>query len=147
MFAQTILLPVDFSEDSLEARKVASALASAWKARLVIMHAESPYLALGHGEMTPDLAASVRADLVRQLKAIAPTEPDIEYIHRLVVGEPTEAILRTAEQEHADLIVMGTHGRTGLSRFLMGSVAEAVVRQANCPVLTFKLPAGVPAAA
>jgi universal stress protein A len=55
-------------------------------------------------------------------------------------GDPAEMILRVAEEVHADLIVMGTHGRTGLSRLLMGSVAEQVVRRAPCPVLTMKAP-------
>jgi nucleotide-binding universal stress UspA family protein len=61
------------------------------------------------------------------------------------VGDPADAIIQAAEKEDADLIVMGTHGRTGLTRLLMGSVAEAVVRKAKCPVLTIKQSAEVPA--
>ena len=58
--------------------------------------------------------------------------------HRLVLGVASEDIVRIADEEEADLIVIGTHGRTGLKRVLMGSVAEAVMRHANCPVLTLK---------
>ena len=69
------------------------------------------------------------------------------YEHRLVTGDPASSIVNLAEMEGADLIVMGTHGRTGFSRLLMGSVAELVVRRAKCPVLTFKQPAHEPAVA
>jgi nucleotide-binding universal stress UspA family protein len=58
----------------------------------------------------------------------------------LTDGEPYAEILRVAEDDGCDLIVMGTHGRTGLRRLLMGSVAEQVLRQASCPVLTVKTP-------
>jgi nucleotide-binding universal stress UspA family protein len=61
-----------------------------------------------------------------------------------LAGDPADAIIRTVESDGADMIVMGTHGRRGISRLLMGSVAEAVVRRAPCPVLTVKQPAKVP---
>jgi nucleotide-binding universal stress UspA family protein len=64
---------------------------------------------------------------------------------RLLAGDPAEAIIRLAQTEDVDMIVMGTHGRRGLTRLLMGSVAEAVVRAAPCPVLTVKQPAQVAA--
>jgi nucleotide-binding universal stress UspA family protein len=64
----------------------------------------------------------------------------VEIDHRLTDGEPHAEILRVAEDDRCDLIVMGTHGRTGLPRLLMGSVAEQVVRRAPCPVLTVKAP-------
>jgi nucleotide-binding universal stress UspA family protein len=60
--------------------------------------------------------------------------------HRLVEGDAATVILQVATEIKCDLIVMGTHGRTGLSRLLMGSVAEQVVRNASCPVLTVKTP-------
>jgi nucleotide-binding universal stress UspA family protein len=66
--------------------------------------------------------------------------PGVEAERRLEEGDPVEAILRVAEEIGADLIVMGTHGRTGLSRLFMGSVAEQVLRRAPCPVLTLKSP-------
>jgi nucleotide-binding universal stress UspA family protein len=72
------------------------------------------------------------------LHAVVPTDPSIPFEHKLMTGDPAAEIVRLAESEGADMIVMATHGRTGLRRLLMGSVAEAVVRRAACPVLTVK---------
>jgi nucleotide-binding universal stress UspA family protein len=74
------------------------------------------------------------------LHAVRPTDPSVPYEHRLLTGHPAEEIVRFADEADCELIVMGTHGRTGFKRLLMGSVAEAVVRRARCAVLTFKLP-------
>ena len=65
------------------------------------------------------------------LEQVKPTDPTVPYVHRLVMGNPADEIVRLAEEENADLIVMATHGRTGIGRVLMGSVAEAVVRRAR----------------
>jgi nucleotide-binding universal stress UspA family protein len=75
------------------------------------------------------------------LAKVVPAGPAIGYEHRLLAGDPAHAILQCAAKESVDLIVMSTHGRTGFSRLLMGSIAEAVVREAKCPVLTLKQPA------
>ena len=72
-------------------------------------------------------------------------DSNVPVERRLLAGDPADAIIRLAESEHIDLIVMGTHGRRGLSRLLMGSVAESVVRVAPCPVLTVKQPVMVTA--
>ena len=69
-----------------------------------------------------------------------PDDPTIAYKHRLLFGAAPEAILRLAEEEQVDLIVMGSHGRGWLGRLLMGSVAENVMRHATCPVLIVKPP-------
>ena len=69
------------------------------------------------------------------LEDIKPTDPKVPHEHRLIKGEPADAIARAAELEKVDMIVMGTHGRSGVSRLLMGSVAEAVVRRASPPGL------------
>jgi nucleotide-binding universal stress UspA family protein len=66
----------------------------------------------------------------------------VEVQHRLLKGDPATEILKLAEVEDIALIVMGTHGRTGLSRLLMGSVAEDVVRRATCPAMMIKVPIG-----
>jgi nucleotide-binding universal stress UspA family protein len=71
----------------------------------------------------------------------------VGYEHRLMIGTPAGAIVHLAEKEGVDMIVMPTHGRTGLVRLLMGSVAEEVVRKAKCPVLTVKAAAPAPAKA
>ena len=70
------------------------------------------------------------------LEAVLPPDKSVRYEHRLVMGTAAEDIVKTADEEGVDMIVMGTHGRTGLMGVLMGSVAEAVMRHANCPVLT-----------
>jgi nucleotide-binding universal stress UspA family protein len=79
------------------------------------------------------------------LHAVVPTDPAVPCDHRLLRGDPAERIVEVADEEHCDLIVMGTHGRTGFRRLLMGSVAEAVVRRANFPVITYKMPHDMPA--
>jgi nucleotide-binding universal stress UspA family protein len=66
--------------------------------------------------------------------------PSLTILHRLVDGDPASHILNISESAKADLIIMGTHGWTGLSRLLMGSVAEKVMRKAPCPVLTIRMP-------
>jgi nucleotide-binding universal stress UspA family protein len=82
-----------------------------------------------------------RQDIVDQLERIVPTEARVPYEHHYLRGSPVTEILNLAEVENVDLIVMGSHGRTGLSRLLMGSIAEGVMRQAKCPVLVVKQPA------
>ncbi len=75
-----------------------------------------------------------------ELEHVLPNDPRVAYEHRLLHGDPTRMIVRLAESEHADFIVMGTYGRTGMMRLLMGSGAEHVIRHAQCPVLTVKQP-------
>jgi nucleotide-binding universal stress UspA family protein len=67
-------------------------------------------------------------------------DPEVQVERRLEQGDAATEIVRVAQETHCDLIVIGTHGRTGLSRVLMGSVAEKVLRQAPCPVLAVKTP-------
>ena len=67
-----------------------------------------------------------------------PSDESVTCTHRLVVGDPAGEIVRIATEEGAEMIVMGTHGRTGFTRMLMGSVAEAVVRRSPCPVLVYR---------
>lgn len=94
----------------------------------------------GGGEMyygVPDPDDTALRAMLAELK---PSDARVHYEHLLVRGSPAEEIVRLAEKREAEMIVMGTHGRTGLGRLLMGSVAEAVVRRAKCPVLTLKSP-------
>jgi universal stress protein A len=141
MHAQKILFPTDFSHCGDSALRMATALASDWGARLIIVHVEEPPLAYGGGEMYYGVPEPRTADLAKMLEAVKPADEHVAYEHRLITGEPAEAVVRLAEAENVDLIVLGTHGRTGFSRLLMGSVAEAIVRTAKCPVLTLKQPA------
>jgi nucleotide-binding universal stress UspA family protein len=84
--------------------------------------------------------ASYLEQFRKELDQMQVPDPKIEVERRLVEGNPATEILRTSEETHCDAIVMGSHGRTGLGRLVLGSVAEQVMRQAACPVLIVKTP-------
>ena len=138
MYAKKILFPTDFSHLSDNALQHATTLARETGATLVILHVEEPPIAYGGGEMYYGIPDPDQDEMRRMLDEIRPTDPSVHFEHRMVMGDPAGEIVKLADEEHVDMIVMGTHGRTGLSRVLMGSVAESVVRRASCPVLTFK---------
>jgi nucleotide-binding universal stress UspA family protein len=81
-----------------------------------------------------------REEMEKELKGIRVPDRKVQVERLLEEGDPAAQILRVAQETNCDLIVMGSHGRTGLDRLLMGSVAEQVVRRASCPVLTVKAP-------
>jgi nucleotide-binding universal stress UspA family protein len=142
MNANKILVPTDFSQASEEALRWATSLARDTGAVLTIAHVEEPPMAYaGELPLVPD--EETREELRRSLAGTLPGDATVSFEHKLLVGDPAAAIVDLAERENADLIVMGSHGRKGLTRLLMGSVAEAVVRKAKCPVLTVKQPAAV----
>jgi nucleotide-binding universal stress UspA family protein len=138
---RTILHPTDFSERSRYAFALASGLARDHGARLVVLHvAPAPVVVYGEGVLPVDTDALV-LEARHKIKTIQAPDPTVRLEYRVLAGpEPVSEILRVAKEESCDLIVMGTHGRTGLRRVLMGSVAELVVRKAPCPVLTVKMP-------
>jgi len=137
---RNILHPTDFSDRSELALKLASALARDYQANLTIVHvAQEPVILFTEGIIPPpqdDHLEEVR----EQLESIEPTDPNVNVTHHLVEGNPATEILRVADMTNADLIVLGTHGRRGIKRFLMGSVAEYVMERATCPVLTVRTP-------
>ncbi len=141
MKANKILFPTDFSHTGDAALEMATALARDAGATIIIVHAEEPPTAYGGGELYYGLPEPATDELLKMLRKIEPADPAVPYEHRLISGDPAHAIVRLAKEENVDMIVMGTHGRSGLSRMLMGSVAEAIVRRAECPVLTYKQPA------
>jgi nucleotide-binding universal stress UspA family protein len=131
---RTIIHPTDFSEPSQYALRLACSLASDAGARLLLLHVVPTSLAAekrGFGE-----------ELGEELNRMKMPKTHLPVERRLEEGDPVTRILGIAEEESCDLIVMGTHGRTGLGRILMGSVAEQVMRKATCPVLTVKMPEG-----
>jgi nucleotide-binding universal stress UspA family protein len=137
---QTIRYATDFSESSGLAFQVASALAHDYNARLVIVHVPQPPVVIYSpaGDLLPpgpDYRLVAREQLGR---LVIPANVRAEY--RLADGEVGAAILKLAREVRADLIVLGTHGRTGMDRWIVGSVAEEVLRKASCPVLTVKTP-------
>lgn len=138
--ARVILHPTDFSQSSRAAMKVARALARDLGARLLVLHVTPPAILMDGtiaGEVDP---STFRASLEGLRSSL--DGPDLKYPveTRLILGLDREEILRTAQEVGCDLIVMGTHGRTGLGRLLMGSVAEAVLPRASCPVMVVKTP-------
>jgi nucleotide-binding universal stress UspA family protein len=136
---KTILHPTDFSPHAEYAYRLASALARDYSARLILMHVKViPAVAYGEFAALPPEPGETMGNLKNRLMQLKPRDCAVEYV--LTEGVPAEEIVTVAKEKVCDLIVMGTHGRTGLGRLLMGSVAELVVRRAPCPVLTLKTP-------
>ena len=130
-----ILVPTDYSDCSCEALRYASALAADGHGRLLLLHVEepmSPYIANDAAEV--ERRSKYRAIMQEQVAS----KLDVAYEERHAIGAPIDVIVNAAETMPADLIVMGTRGRTGVTRLVLGSVAEAVSRRAPCPVLTLK---------
>ena len=130
----SILFPTDFSSYSNQAYLHAVALAEAHHAALTIVYVNVPGQ---EGE------AGYWRDLLEQIR---PANPNIPVRHVFLDGDPATEIVRYARDSGVDRIVMGTHGRTGTERLLMGSVAENVLRDAPCSVLVVKLPRARPKA-
>lgn len=137
---KTILHPTDFSRPSEYALRFACALARDYGARLLLLHVVEPPVYYGELGMTVPLPADFHENLHRRLSQLVPAEGGPEAVTMLSEGNASREILRVAEEEHCDVIVLGTHGRTGLSRVLLGSVAEDVIRHSRVPVLTLKTP-------
>jgi len=146
MAIKRVLVPVDFSGDSLNALAYARALVKPLKAEVVLVHVIEPIYYAAPADMyvpSPNLATIIdeqRRMAVQQLKRIA---ADLEKKgHRvrtiLKTGSPAHLIIESARRTGTDLIVMATHGHTGLAHLFMGSVAEKVVRTAGCAVLTVR---------
>jgi nucleotide-binding universal stress UspA family protein len=145
-----IVVPTDFSERSLVALDYAVGLADKYDAKLKVLFVNEPGLKISDmawvgvdkramdGEKIKESRRNMEEIVLKRI----PTDvsADAEIIH----GEAVEKIIEYAENVNADLIVMATHGRTGVSKVLLGSVAEQVVRKAPCPVLTLKQPGKKP---
>lgn len=138
---RTILVPTDFSAGSLAAVEYALALATRTGADLVLLHVMEPTVYSVDFALTqPDISAEVRRGAIESLRQLAEDarRRGIRAEHAVVSGTPFAEIGKVAADRKADLIVMGTHGRTGLAHAVLGSTAERVVRFAPCPVLTVK---------
>jgi universal stress protein A len=136
-----VLHPTDFSPHSEAAARLAFALARDYGARVLVLHVLEPVVVGGaQGIAIPDPGA-YEAEMRARLEEVRPSGTTKVLVeHRLLLGSVAEEILRVAKESQCGVIVLGTHGRTGLGRLLMGSVAEQVVRKAPCPVLTVKAP-------
>ena len=133
-----IVVPTDFSTASDAALPHAEALAKQKSATLLILHVEEPPLAYGAGELYYGLPEPKSERILKMLEEVKPSDTTVSCTHRLTMGDPAGEIVKIAGDEQAELIVLGTHGRTGMTRLLMGSVAEAIVRRAPCPVLVYR---------
>ena len=140
---RTILVPTDFSEHADHALEYAAGLAARLDAKVHLIHAITipsagmPEMGIAYGALSIETltkqaqaALDAREARYRDRITLAPV--------RLEVGDARDVIDRAAADVGADLIVMGTHGRRGIRRMLLGSVAESVVRSAPCPVLTIR---------
>ena len=139
---ESILVPVDFSAPARAGLNLALELAKKFGARVTMLHVYGlPVYAFPEGAVFgPEVLtrlASAAQDAVDRLRVeVASHGVDVTAVS--TVGTPAEEIVDRVKSHGFDLIVMGTHGRTGLKHALLGSVAERVVRLATCPVLTVR---------
>lgn len=148
MKIRSILLPTDFSECGNFALSYAASLARTFEASIICLNVIEPLVpTVGYSGMTEPLPI---ADITEQLEDSAERElpklaecDDCEGLNveeMVVHGDAAAEIVRVGKEREVDLIVIASHGRTGLGRILFGSTAEAVVRHAHCPVLVVKPP-------
>jgi nucleotide-binding universal stress UspA family protein len=136
--ANKILVPFDFSTCGKAALDLATVLARDSGARLLLLHVdETPFLVAG-GEYFEVAPVVSQDELRKRLSEVVVTDPNVPCERRVETGNPTDEIVRMATEENVDFIVLGTHGRRGLTRLLLGSIAEAVMRQAPCPVISVR---------
>ena len=141
----SVLVATDFSETSGAALQYGRNLARAFGAKLHVLHVTARVAPMSAAEFDPTNLADLQADIVgdadRQLQRLL-TDHDRTQLRAkavaVVASSPATAIIDYAKQTHVDIIVVGTHGRGGVSHLLMGSVAEHVVRNAPCPVLVVR---------
>lgn len=136
MKMKKILYATDFSARGQLALELASALAAAERATLLIVHVDDVTPGLVFGDVGYGFIPAIdeiARKLYDRLQKTIPTIATVPCEHRFLRGDAAEGILRCAEKEQVDLIVTGTHGKTGAKRLVMGSVAESLVRKAKCP--------------
>jgi nucleotide-binding universal stress UspA family protein len=133
-----ILVPTDFSPHSQVALRCAVSLAHAREAATITLLYVDPGVVPLYDERLGILEPNRMMAMMKLRIAERLVDVDVPVDERVVYGDPNEKIVEVACEHGADLIVMGTHGRSGLERVLMGSVAESVLRDAPCPVLFIK---------
>lgn len=139
-----IVFPTDFSDFARQALDRAASLAKGNDAELTVVHVLQPITQVASipvGDMTlPNIDERLREVALDGLSTLATalTDDGVKVSTVLREGRPADEILAVAEERGADLIVISTHGRTGLSRMLVGSVAEQVIRAGPCPVLVWR---------
>ena len=137
---ENIVAAIDFSESSLLAMETALNLVSETGGVLHLLHVlEVPKGIDPIGVLQPSLQ-ELEEEALKRLKELVPDNPEegTEIVRAVMRGSPARMIAQFAKEKQTDLIVVGTHGRTGLARMLMGSTAEALLRKAPCKVLVVK---------
>jgi universal stress protein A len=145
-----ILCPTDFSDPSLAALEAANELAVHFTSELIVLHIITPIPVLGAEALMPgnfDVAAyqkQMELNAHKNLEELVRKKisEGVSVRTLVVLGNPADEIVKTADEEKADLIVIATRGQTGLKRLVFGSVAEKTVRLASQPVLTIQAPEG-----
>jgi universal stress protein A len=133
---QKILCPIDFDENSNNALEKACEIARYFKAAVFLVHTVPLVAQFGESPLPVDLYQDQQKAALARLNQIASQKLNaIEHKTAVYTGDVVGSILRAVEQFQPDLLVLATHGRTGLAHLMLGSVAEAVVRRASCPVL------------
>jgi nucleotide-binding universal stress UspA family protein len=142
---RTVMVASDFSQASRAAFARAVELAKANRATLLVMHALTLVVQLLSGEYMPPqtwdrIEAANRREAQKQIEALVAKakRAGVRATGLVMVGSPYEVIVRAARSKGVDVLVLGTHGRTGLPRFFLGSVATRVLATAHCPVLTVR---------
>lgn len=140
---QRIVCPTDFSPTATHAVTMAASMASSFGAELVLLHVipefEYPIRGLGMASSFPHLREELHTRARERLEETKTSlGPNLKVRTEVRDGDPYEQILACARADKADLIVLGTHGHTGIRHALLGSTAERVVRLAECPVLTVR---------
>src|SRR5262245_28770887 len=135
---KSVVVPVDFSPESLAALEVGLALADSPQ-HLHVVHVLIDITPLEAGEVWGVMDPQARIEQTQRLLREKLTDAKYSGVHTAVLlGEPAHGIANYAQEKRAELIVIPSHGRTGITRLLIGSVAERVVRLAHCPVLVLR---------
>jgi len=145
MQIKTILFPTDFSQGARAAMDHAISLARDYNARLILLYVIQDisiaewYIpsSLSVADLVEDMQKSAWKEMDKWAEEVSTRVKDVEKM--VVRGVPFAEIIKTARDKNADMIVIGTHGRTGIDHILFGSTAEKVVRKAACPVLTVRI--------
>lgn len=137
MHIKKILVPIDLSSSTQLQLDFASSLARQYGAAVSLVHVhESPHHFAGGSFV--DAPAPDTSQIAAEFKQVRLPESSTPAEHVLLAGNPADEVVRLADEGQYDLLILGSHGRTGLARVLMGSIAESIVRRVRCPVIVCK---------